>query len=397
MTENPTRYWIGGRLPLGTPGARFLGPGMLVVETDTIFNSHLFFDYRMVMGSTLAVLLTSLLFWTPFVRRLTRSVRTMDAAALELADGNFETRVDTERNDELGHLGQQINRMADRLSDYVGGQKRFLGDVAHELSAPIARIQTALAIVEHKTGHIVRTEDPECVRTQQQVRKTVQDLQEEVEHLADLVNELLQFSKAALRPQEIATERIDVADAVSKVIARESPGEGLVTMNIPAGLVIDANRAYFKRSVGNVVRNALRYAGDAGPVHITGYAAERAAVLVITDHGPGIPQDDLDRIFEPFYRPEQSRSRKLGGMGLGLAIVKSGIETCGGAVHCRNRQPHGLEVTIRIPLAPEPQPINDDSPGGPNGKPTGAASSGVTPSASGSAPHGATYAPDSPR
>lgn len=397
VTESPTRYWIGGRFPLGQPGLQAFGPGMLVVETDTIFNSHLFFDYRMVIGSTLAVLLASLLCWTPFVRRLTRSVRTMDAATLELADGNFEIRVNTERNDELGHLGKQINRMADRLSDFVGGQRRFLGDVAHELSAPIARIQTALAIVEHKTGHIVSTQDPECVRTQQQVRKTVQDLQEEVEHLADLVNELLQFSKAALRPREIAAEPIDVADAVGKVIAREGPAEGLVTTNIRPGLIVEANRAYFKRSVGNVVRNALRYAGDAGPVNITGYGAEGALVLVIADHGPGIPQADLDRIFEPFYRPEQSRSRKLGGMGLGLAIVKSGIETCGGTVSCRNRQPHGLEVTIRIPLAPEPKHEDGDSQGGSSGEGTDSADGDVTPSTSESAPHDASYAPDSLR
>ncbi len=393
VTEDPTRYWIGGRLPLGQPGSQTLGPGMLVVETDTIFNSHLFFDYRMVLGSTLAVILASLLCWTPFVRRLTRSVRTMDSATLELADGNFEIRVSTARNDELGHLGQQINRMADRLSDFVGGQRRFLGDVAHELSAPIARIQTALAIVEHKTGHIVSTQDPECVRTQQQVRRTVQDLQEEVEHLADLVNELLQFSKAALRPREIAAEPIDVADAAGQVVARESPAEGLVTMSIPSGLIIDANRAYFKRSVGNVVRNALRYAGDAGPVNITGYVFEGAAILVIADHGPGIPQADLDRIFEPFYRPEQSRSRKLGGMGLGLAIVKSGIETCGGTVSCRNRQPHGLEVTIRIPLAREPKA--DDSEEGPFGSAANPADDGATSSISGSAPRDAACAPDS--
>ena len=351
VTENPTRYWIGGRMPLGDPGIRALGPGMLVIEADTIFNSHLFFDYRMVLGSTLAALLASLLCWTPFVRRLTRTVRSMDSATLELADGNFETRVDTERNDELGNLGKQINRMADRLSDFVGGQKQFLGDVSTELSAPIARIQTALAIVEHKTGHMVKTRDPECLRTQHQVRKTVQDLQGEVEHLADLVNELMQFSQVALRPREIASERIDVADALGELVARESPAEGLVSVNIPPGLIINANLAYFKRSVGNVIRNALRYAGDAGPVDVTGYAAEDTAVLVIVDHGPGIPQTDLDRIFEPLYRPEQSRSRKLGGMGLGLAIVKSGIELCGGTVHCRNRQPQGLEVTIRIPLA----------------------------------------------
>lgn len=238
--------------------------------------------------------------------------------------------------------------MAGRLSDYVTGQKRFLGDVAHELSAPIARIQTAQAILSHKIEAAGNQSTDDAGGS---AHETILDVEEEVEHLTDLVNELLQFSKAALRPGEIRLEPVDVSATVKRVALREAGARGVVRVDVPEGLRALANPSYFSRSIGNLVRNALRYAGDAGPVEVTAEQQGEEIVIAVADRGPGIRPDELERIFEPFYRPEQSRSRDSGGMGLGLAIVKAGMESCGGSVSCRNRQPHGLEVTLRVPRA----------------------------------------------
>jgi two-component system sensor histidine kinase CpxA len=102
------------------------------------------------------------------------------------------------------------------------------------------------------------------------------------------------------------------------------------------------------RAISNLVRNAVRYAGTEGPITISAKREDNAAVITVTDCGPGLPVEELDRIFAPFYRLDASRNRDTGGAGLGLAIVKSCVEVSGGTVECRNREPHGLEVVIRL-------------------------------------------------
>jgi two-component system sensor histidine kinase CpxA len=99
------------------------------------------------------------------------------------------------------------------------------------------------------------------------------------------------------------------------------------------------------------VRNALRYAGDAGPISVTAQRDQRVVALVVEDDGPGVPPGDLDRLGEPFFRPELARTRESGGVGLGLAIVRNSIAACGGEVRFSNRSPHGFRAEIRLPAA----------------------------------------------
>ena len=100
--------------------------------------------------------------------------------------------------------------------------------------------------------------------------------------------------------------------------------------------------------MSNLVRNAVRYAGADGPITISAACDGDSAVIKVVDSGPGLPPEELDRVFTPFYRLDASRTRETGGAGLGLAIVKSCVESSGGTVQCRNREPHGLEVEIRL-------------------------------------------------
>jgi two-component system sensor histidine kinase CpxA len=105
------------------------------------------------------------------------------------------------------------------------------------------------------------------------------------------------------------------------------------------------------RAVGNVLRNAIRYAGNAGPVLLRAVASGPEIVLTVRDSGPGVPESSLAKLFDPFFRPDVSRTADTGGVGLGLAIVKTCVEACQGRVSLRNLQPHGLEVEIRLPAA----------------------------------------------
>ena len=255
----------------------------------------------------------------------------MDRVTKEIALGRFQARVPESRRDELGDLGQQINTLASKLESFVSSQKRFLGDAAHELSAPLARIQFALGILER--------------RVEEARRADIEVLRDEIQEMSLLVNELLSFSKASLDPGAAPLEPVNVGDLIRRAAARESVAPEI---RVDENLSAMARHGQLLRAVGNLLRNASRYAGEFGPISVEGRREGQHAVITVADHGPGLPEEALEQVFEPFWRPQSSRGRDTGGVGLGLAIVKSSVESCGGTVVCRNREPSGLEVTLRL-------------------------------------------------
>jgi two-component system sensor histidine kinase CpxA len=225
--------------------------------------------------------------------------------------------------------------MAARLGALVTGQKRFLGDTAHELRSPLGRMQVALEILD--------TRVPEAER------EYVRDLKEDVEALSQLTDDLLQYARAELTDRAVALTSVNVSEAVARAVARESKGGATFDVRVPADLTVKADPALFDRALGNLIRNAVKYAGHAGPIEISATRTSGETVVTVSDAGPGVAPESIDRIFEPFYREDAARNRKTGGVGLGLAIVRSAIEACGGKASCRNREPHGLEVRLALP------------------------------------------------
>ena len=336
-TSDPTRYWVGVRVPIRGESATKHMHGALVWTFSSLWTNPLLFDYKPWLAVVIVVILLSVACWLPLIRGLTRSISQLTSATGAIAQGRFETRLSVNRRDELGQLSQAINHMAERLSGFVYGQRRFLGDIAHELCSPIARIQVALGVLEQ------RAEDNQ--------KEYVLGVQEEVEHMSGLINELLSFSKAGMNASTTPLTRVNVADTVRQVLQREANDEARIETHIDGQLEVMAHPDYLFRSVANIIRNAIRYAGDAGPIVVS--ASEKGGVVSITvaDNGPGIPASELEEVFKPFYRPEFARQRETGGVGLGLAIVRTCVEACGGTVKCRNRSPKGLEAEIRLPAA----------------------------------------------
>lgn len=343
-TTNPDRYWVvfPAVLPEG-PTVRGPRPQplSLVAVSDTLSAGGLFFDYTPWLWAGGAVLVFSVLWWLPLVRGITRAISQMTQATERIAEGRFDARAPEHRRDELGRLGAAINRMAERLAGFVAGQKRFLGDVSHELCSPIARIQVALGILEQ--------------RASAEQQSSVEDLREEVQEMSQLVNELLSFSKASFGAQYARLESVSVREIVESAVRRESADAALVETSVPDGLRVKADAELLRRALANLVRNAIRHAGHAGPIRVSATREGETVSLTVADSGPGVPEVDLAKIFDPFYRVDTSRDRGTGGVGLGLAIVKTCIEACGGTVSCRNRPPAGLEVTLQL-LAADGQP-----------------------------------------
>lgn len=334
-TERPSRYWIGVCVPLFVPDEPW--PLTLLLSSPSLLAGGLLVDYTPWLAAGFGGVLLSVLFWFPLVRDLTRAVSQITCATEDIANGRFNVRVNGQRADELGRLGQAVNRMAERLSTFVSGQKRFLGDIAHELGSPLARLQMALGVMEDHVG-----------------QAEVADAREEVEHMSKLVHELLSFSRASLE-RGVNLQPVNVAELVRGVIEREAVPAGVLQQAIEPGLCVRADPDLIARAVANLVRNAVRYAAAAGPVELAAARVEHKVSIRISDRGPGVPPDLLQRVFDPFFRAEPSRSRETGGAGLGLAIVKTCVEACRGSVSARNREPSGFEVEMILEPAEGPE------------------------------------------
>lgn len=339
-SSSPGRYWvlIHFFVPSTDEPARPM-PILLIAESESPSGGGLFFDLRSWAVGGVAVVLVSVLFWLPLVRGITGSISRMTRATEQIAEGRFDVRTQVRRQDELGSLSEAINRMAERLSGFVAGQKRFLGDIAHELCSPIARIQVALGILEQ--------------RADEKQKAYLADLAEEVEEMSGLVNELLSFSKASLGSAQIKLQPVTLRALVEKAIDREA-GDNAPRMKIEIAddLRVMAEPELLLRAIANILRNAVRHAGQAGPVMISAASDANKVTLIIEDCGPGVPPEAIEKVFDPFYRVDASRARDTGGVGLGLAIVKTCVEGCGGTVRCENRQPHGLRVLMGLNAAP---------------------------------------------
>jgi len=186
--------------------------------------------------------------------------------------------------------------------------------------------------------------------------------------MSELVHELLSFSKAGVGGKNVELKTVPLAELAGRVVARESKERGGVIVDVPGNLAALAEPDLLARALGNVIRNALRYASPvhaggegysyrpamlsdgrpAGPITVSARDHGDHVSILVTDCGPGVPEDALHRLFDPFFRPETARTRETGGTGLGLAIVKSCLEACGGTVAVRNVKPSGLQVEFEL-------------------------------------------------
>jgi two-component system, OmpR family, sensor histidine kinase CpxA len=328
-----TGYWCYLRGEL--KHAEGSGRVALVTWSDSPTGHGFYADTRVIYWTMAAMVVASALLWAPFVRRYTRRLSDMRHTARELAKGNFQARAEEVGSDELGALGRSVNHMADQIGSMVEGQKRLLGDIAHELSAPIARMQAVSGIIESQG----KTDE-----------KYVTRLHDELQHMGALVQELLSLSKASLS-RCVELRPVHLRQQVERVVARERQNGETIVVEVPESAVVMSEPELLTRAIGNVLRNAIRYAGKAGPITIEARVKGDQAFIVIRDQGPGVPEESLPRLFDAFYRPDLARTREAGGAGLGLAIVKSCVQATRGNVSVKNREGGGLVVEIEQLLA----------------------------------------------
>ena len=253
-------------------------------------------------------------------RRLARPLERIAAAAARIADGDLEARVPEEGPAELRALAASYNAMAVRLAQQEAVRREFIINASHELRTPLTNLQGYLEAL--RDG--VLPPDP----------ATFDSLREEVDRLTRLAASLdvlagVEGSQGVARAVDVGAIVTASADLVAPSLARRSIA---LRLEAPAGLVAHARPDELTQVVANLLQNAVRYTPDGGEVQVTVDGAEGGVRVRVANTGPGIPEADLPRVWERFYRVEKSRDRERGGAGIGLAIVRQLVEAAGGRV-----------------------------------------------------------------
>lgn len=261
----------------------------------------------------------------PVVRRLTRRLERLRASVDALGAGDFSARVQVEGKDEVGMLAGRFNHAAARIEALVTAQKNLLANASHELRSPLARIRMAVEMLGDRPTEALLAE----VRTN-------------VGELDGLVEEILLASRLDSASALPAFENVDLTAIVAEECAR---GEAQLDA---VAVEIDGDARLLRRLLRNLIENARRY-GAGTPVEVKLARTNNKAVIEVCDRGPGIPQAERERVFEPFYRAAGGRERD-GGVGLGLALVRQIAARHAGEVACTAREGGGACFVVTLPL-----------------------------------------------
>ena len=329
LTLDGQRYTLVLELPPG-PGA-FFGP-------------HDIPGLGIIIAVISSGLVCYLLAWS-----MTSPVARLRAAAQSLAAGDLTARTGAPmrgRRDELAELMRDFDRMAERIEGLVESQSRLLKDVSHELRSPLARLGVALGLAQQKAA-------PE-------IGPSLQRIELEADRLNQLIQRLLTIARLESGTDGVRKTKLSLRELVDQVACDaeyETPGRSCrVAANDSDEFLVEGDPELLRSAIENVVRNATRYTAEGTVVEIRlqRQTNEKGAEVVIRvlDSGPGVPNDDLEKIFQPFYRLDDARNRQTGGAGLGLSIAQRAVRLHGGQLRASNRPEGGLEVEIRIPAVP---------------------------------------------
>src|SRR5579863_9812148 len=279
---------------------------------------------------------------------LAKPIVRLRAATRQLAAGDLSARAGapvSSRRDEVTGLMRDFDAMAERIEKLVSAQSRLLNDISHELRSPLARLNVALGLARQRAG--VESAD------------MLDRIELEASRLNELIGRILTLARLEDGEQDVPQTPVPLDELVLNV-AEDAEFEAQarhchVHTVIPDGdWGVRGDASLLHSAVENVVRNAIRYTQERSSVEIElesdGTAKKMEAVLKISDSGPGVPDDALGKLFEPFYRLDDARGRLTGGVGLGLAITERAVRFHGGKVTAFNRAEGGLRVEIRLPL-----------------------------------------------
>lgn len=290
----------------------------------------------------IALAVSALTSWW-LAQHLSAPIRRIQEGARALASEDLHVRVSAGlegRKDELAVLARDFDAMADRLRANRSAITQLLRDISHELRSPLARMRVALGLARQPAADLSRQ---------------LERLEREIERLDSLISQVLKLARLHGTDAPFVREAFDLDEVVEEVV-RDANFEGAakrcaINVRGAARAAVNGNRDLVRSAVENVLRNAVRYSPEDAPVDVAVARNASGIEIVIRDRGPGVPDKDLQRIFEPFYRVAESRDRDSGGEGIGLAITAQVMKAHGGSAEAANHGEGGLEVRLNLPAS----------------------------------------------
>ncbi|WP_109486331.1 ATP-binding protein [Occallatibacter savannae] len=264
------------------------------------------------------------------IRRIANSIA-------QFGQGDLSVRVETDRPDEIGQLSRSFNDMAERMERLITSERRLLSDISHELRSPLARLKFAMKLA----------------RTSSDPAAALERIERDVNRIASLVSDIVAINGVEDNPALGEQKEICIRDIIDEVtgdcsLEAQARGCRIVVSGDVCGQV-HGNPELLRRAVENIVRNAIRYSPEKTAVEVTLSEDQSDAHITVRDYGPGVPDQAMERIFDPFFRVEEARNTNGGGSGLGLSIAKRAVRVHRGEIVAKNATP-GLRVNITIPL-----------------------------------------------
>ena len=320
-----------GHLP-GDPMGEAMGEATLAAFTDAIRQA--------LIAATVIAVVTATVVSLAVAARIARPISSLVAAARRLAGGHYAERVPVGDPDELRELATSFNEMAGSLEATERRRLQLVGDVAHELRTPLTTLDGYLEGLED--GVI----DPSL--------ETWRLLRTETGRLTRLVADLSELWRAEARQLPLRSAAFDAAEVAREVAGRFEPQarpRGIRIDVTDGPVIVLADRDRVAQILSNYVSNALRHAPDASRIAIAAQVASGGVRISVSDEGPGLAVDQLEAVFERFYRVDPARSRAAGGSGIGLAIVRALAQAMGGRAWAESPGP-GRGATFLVELPP---------------------------------------------
>lgn len=277
----------------------------------------------------------------PVSRLITKRIKLLKASAIRIAEGDLSHRVMVKGKDEIEELGRSFNRMADELEKMIKGGRELTANISHELRSPLARIRIAQELLGEK---LERSEYND-------LNRHLCDMQEDIEELDRLIGSILTLSKLDIQETAIKFKPLDLSELIDEILKHLRPNINRRNLHVMTLFSVDqaivGNMDALKTAFSNILENAVKFTPENGHVIIKTCFEENSPVITVTNSFEVLPEEELTRIFEPFYRTEQSSAT---GSGLGLAITKKIIKRHKGNIRAEN-SPDGLKIIVNLPAS----------------------------------------------
>ncbi|MCG8670632.1 MAG: ATP-binding protein [Pseudomonadales bacterium] len=281
----------------------------------------------------------------PLAIALTKPIKKIAAGTHEITSGNFDVEINHNSNDELGQLTRDFNTLAKTLAANETARKRWIADISHELRTPLAISRGELeAMIDG-----VRPLSTD----------NIQSTHQEVLHLQRIVDDLYELANADIGALTYQKEELDFAELVEEQVEKQVEKAKLLGLAIESHipdneLELWGDETRLSQLINNLITNSIKYTDSDGIIKVRLGVKKKVAQLIIEDSSPGVSPQEIEKLFDPLYRVENSRNRKTGGSGLGLAICKKIVEGHNGTIAAESSELGGLRMVITLPTLSQP-------------------------------------------